>query len=141
MARLIFSGVMTRLPGLKVMAHHLGAMVPSSICALRRAGQRSAAAPRTRITAACSKAGKPLLDCFKDFYGDTALCGGRIGLTCGLDFYGPDHVLFASDAPFGPEEGRAYIRDCMAAVALLDVPAADKEKIFYRNAQAVFGLR
>jgi uncharacterized protein len=48
--------------------------------------------------------------------------------------------LFASDAPFGPEEGRAYIRDCMAAVALLDVPAAIKEKIFFRNAQKLFGV-
>ena len=28
MARLIFSGIMTRFPDLKVMAHHLGAMVP-----------------------------------------------------------------------------------------------------------------
>ena len=28
MARLVFSGVMTKLPGIKVMAHHLGAMIP-----------------------------------------------------------------------------------------------------------------
>ena len=28
MARLVFGGVMDRLPQLKVMAHHLGAMVP-----------------------------------------------------------------------------------------------------------------
>ena len=45
-----------------------------------------------------------------NFYGDTALCGGRIGTVCGLEFYGVDHVLFASDAPFGPEGGAGYIR-------------------------------
>ena len=84
--------------------------------------------------------GKPLLECFKDFYGDTALCGGRIGLVCGLDFYGADHVLFASDAPFGPEAGHAYIRDCMGAVASLDVADVVKEKIFFRNAKSLFGL-
>ena len=42
--------------------------------------------------------GKPLLDCFREFYADTALCGGRIGTVCGLEFYGVGHVLFASDA-------------------------------------------
>jgi len=48
-------------------------------------------------------------------------------------------VVFASDAPFGPEGGRAYIRDCMADS--LDIVAADKEKIFYRNAKTPFGLK
>jgi predicted TIM-barrel fold metal-dependent hydrolase len=28
----------------------------------------------------------------------------------------------------------------MAAIESLDVPAADKEKIFYRNAKKLFGL-
>jgi aminocarboxymuconate-semialdehyde decarboxylase len=28
MARLVFSGLMDRLPNLKVLAHHLGAMIP-----------------------------------------------------------------------------------------------------------------
>ena len=47
MARLIFSGVMTKLPGLKVMAHHLGAMIlRPSICVSKRVGQRLAAALR-----------------------------------------------------------------------------------------------
>jgi aminocarboxymuconate-semialdehyde decarboxylase len=85
--------------------------------------------------------GKPLLDCFKDFYGDTALCGGRIGLVCGLDFYGVDHVLYASDAPFGAEGGAHYIRSQMAAIASLDIPASDKAKICSGNAVSFFGLR
>jgi len=142
MARLIFSGVMTRLPGLKVLAHHLGAMIP--FFDLRIETGWATLGSRTSdedYSGVLKSLGKPLLDCFKVFYGDTALCGGRIGLVCGLEFYGADHVLFASDAPFGPEEGRAYIRDCMAAIASLDVPAAVKEKICYRNAQAMFGLR
>ena len=40
-----------------------------------------------------------------------------------------------------PEEGRAYIRDCMGAMASLDVLAAVKEKIFFRNAQTLFGVK
>jgi len=141
MARLIFSGIMTRFPGLKVVSHHLGAMIP--FFDLRIETGWATLGSRTSdedYSGVLKSLGKPLLDCFKDFYGDTALCGGRIGLTCGLEFYGPDHVLFASDAPFGPEEGRAYIRDCMAAIASLDVATAVKEKICYRNAKTLFGL-
>jgi uncharacterized protein len=141
MARLIFSGVMTRLPGLKVLAHHLGAMIP--FFDLRMETGWATLGSRTSdedYGGVLKSLGKPLLDCFKDFYGDTALCGGRAGLVCGIEFYGADHVLYASDAPFGPEAGRAYIRDCMAAVDSLDVPVGDKEKIFFRNAKALFGL-
>jgi len=84
--------------------------------------------------------GKPLMDCFRAFYADTALCGGRIGTVCGLEFFGADHVLFASDAPFGAEGGASYIRETMKVIAGLDISAADKEKICYRNAQALFKL-
>jgi len=49
-------------------------------------------------------------------------------------------VLYASDAPFGAEGGAHYIRSQMAAIASLDIPASDKEKICYRNALSFFGL-
>ncbi len=81
MARLIFSGVMTRFPGLKVLAHHLGAMIP--FFDLRIETGWATLGSRTSdedYSGVLKSLGKPLLDCFKDFYGDTALCGGRIGL-------------------------------------------------------------
>ena len=141
MARLIFSGVMTKFPKLKVMAHHLGAMIPffdeRIATGWATLGCRTSGEDYSQILPSL---GKPLLDCFKDFYGDTALCGGRIGLICGLEFYGVDHVLYASDAPFGAEGGAHYIRSQMAAVATLDIPTADKDKICYRNALSFFGL-
>ena len=76
----------------------------------------------------------------RDFYADTALCGGRIGTVCGLEFYGADHVLYASDAPFGAEGGASYIRETMKVIASLEIPQADMEKICYRNAQTLFKL-
>ena len=140
MARLIFSGVMTRFPGLKVMAHHLGAMIPFFDERIETGwatlGSRTSGEDYSHVLPSL---GKPLLDCFKDFYGDTALCGGRIGLVCGLEFYGVDHVLFASDAPFGPEGGGAYIRETIKVIASLDISNADKE-ICYRNALTLFKL-
>ena len=60
---------------------------------------------------------------------------------CGLEFYGPDKVLFASDSPFDPERGPGYIRDTIKVLESIDMPAADREKISFRNAQALFGLK
>ena len=57
-----------------------------------------------------------------------------------LKFYGADHVLFASDTPFGAEGGASYIRETMKVIASLDIAQAGKEKICYRNAQALFKL-
>jgi predicted TIM-barrel fold metal-dependent hydrolase len=141
MARLIFSGVMTRFPDIKIMAHHLGAMIPffdeRIATGWATLGSRTSGEDLSHVLPSL---GKPLLDCFKDFYGDTALCGGRIGLQCGLDFYGVDHVLYASDAPFGAEGGAHYIRSQMQAVAALEISQADKEKVCYRNALSFFRL-
>ena len=87
-----------------------------------------------RVVAFFNKKGKVT------FKTDTALCGGRIGTVCGLEFYGADHVLFASDAPFGAEGGASYIRETMKVIDSLDIAKADKEKICYRNAQSLFKL-
>jgi uncharacterized protein len=142
MARLIFSGIMTRFPGLKVMAHHLGAMIPffdeRMATGWATLGSRTSDEDYSHVLPSL---GKPLLDCFRDFYGDTALCGGRIGTLCGIEFFGADHVLFASDTPFGGEQGAAYIRDTIKVLDQISIPAADKEKICFRNAQGFFGLK
>ena len=42
---------------------------------------------------------RPHLEYFKEFYADTAMFGGTYGLPCGLEFFGGDKVVFASDAP------------------------------------------
>jgi aminocarboxymuconate-semialdehyde decarboxylase len=84
--------------------------------------------------------GRPLMDCFRQFYGDTALCGSRAGTECGIAFFGADHVLFASDSPFGPQAGAGYIHATIAVMESLDIPQADNEKISYRNALWFFGL-
>ena len=46
----------------------------------------------------------------------------------------------ASDAPFGAEGGASYIRETMTVIDSLDIAKTDKEKICYRNAQALFKL-
>jgi aminocarboxymuconate-semialdehyde decarboxylase len=77
---------------------------------------------------------------FKDFYADTAVFGSRPATVCGLEFYGADRVLFASDCPFDPERGPGYIRDTIAILESLQLSQEDRDKICFRNAETLLGL-
>jgi predicted TIM-barrel fold metal-dependent hydrolase len=59
---------------------------------------------------------------------------------CGLEFFGVDHVVFASDAPFDPEKGPMYIRETIAVIDRLPLSAAERERIYWRNAAALLKL-
>jgi predicted TIM-barrel fold metal-dependent hydrolase len=141
MARLVFSGFMDRLPGLKVMAHHLGAMVPYFEGRVGpgwdQLGKRTT---DEDLSGVLTRLKRRPADYFKDFYADTAVFGSRPATICGLEYYGADKVLFASDSPFDPERGPGYIRDTIAILESLDLSPEARDKISFRNAQALFGL-
>jgi uncharacterized protein len=141
MARLVFSGLLDRLPELKVLAHHLGAMVPFFEGRVGpgcdQLGQRTSDEDLTLVLQRLKR--RPL-DYFKDFYADTAVFGSRSATLCGLDFYGADRVLFASDSPFDPEGGPGYIRDTIAVLESLSLGQEDREKICFRNAEKLLGI-
>jgi aminocarboxymuconate-semialdehyde decarboxylase len=82
---------------------------------------------------------KPPLDYFRMFYADTALFGSVAGTRCGLDFFGADHVLFASDMPFDPEPG-LYIRETIRAIDSLDLSPDVREPIDHGNAKRLLKL-
>jgi predicted TIM-barrel fold metal-dependent hydrolase len=142
MARLVFSGLMDKLPHIKVLAHHMGAMVPYFEGRVGpgwdQLGKRTSDEDLSGVLGGLKK--RPL-DYFKDFYADTAVFGSKPATECGLAFYGPDRVLFASDSPFDPERGPGYIRDTIAVLESLDLTPQDREKISYRNAEQLFGLK
>ena len=52
-----------------------------------------------------------------------------------------DHVVFASDCPFDKEKGPGYIRDTIKVLNSLALSNAEREKICWRNAVKLFGLR
>ena len=141
MARLVFSGIMDRLPDQKVLAHHMGAMVPFFEGRVGpgwdQLGKRTSDEDYSLVLKRLKK--RPL-DYFKDFYVDTAVFGSRAATVCGLDFYHDDRILFASDSPFDPERGPGYIRDTIKVLESIEMPQERREKISFRNAQALFGL-
>ena len=140
MSRLVFSKTMDKYPGLKVIAHHLGAMVPYFEGRVGpgwdQLGKRTSDEDYFQLLKDLKK--RPL-DYFKDFYADTAVFGSRSATVCGLDFYGPDHVVFASDCPFDPEGGTMYIRETIKIVDELKISAADRAKIYQGNIEKLTG--
>ena len=141
MARLVFAGHFDRFPELKIITHHMGAMAPYFA---GRVGpgwdQLGARTSDEDLSAVLRTLKKRPLDYFKMFYADTALFGAYDATVCGLEFFGAGHVLFASDAPFDPEKGPMYIRETIAIVDRLPVSAADRERIYWRNAVKLLKL-
>jgi aminocarboxymuconate-semialdehyde decarboxylase len=80
------------------------------------------------------------IDYFRMFYADTALFGALAGTKCGLDFFGVDHVVFASDVPFEPMPG-LYIRETIRCIESLDITAEERERIYCGNARRLLHLR
>jgi aminocarboxymuconate-semialdehyde decarboxylase len=142
LARLVFSGIMDRYPDLKVITHHLGGIIPYFEGRVAHSWDQLGVRTSDEDYASLLKRLKKRpFDYFKGFYGDTALAGARAPTICGISFFTPDHVLFASDCPFDPEKGRGYIRDTIAVMESLDLSRPDMEKICHRNAERMFGLK
>jgi len=129
MLRLVKSGIFYEYPDLKFIVHHAGAMVPFF-------------AERLRWYVSASKVfveNEPdIYEHFHNFYVDTALYGHTAGLQCAYDYYGADHMLFGTDAPLGPRWG--MIEGTIRSIERMEIPAAEKEKIFSQNAIDIFKL-
>ena len=65
--------------------------------------------------------------------------GAPHALRCAHEFFGTDHMLFASDMPFDPVQG-SFIRDTIADLETLDVSAAERERIYEGNARELLGV-
>jgi aminocarboxymuconate-semialdehyde decarboxylase len=135
MARLVFSGAFDRWPDLVVVCHHLGGVIPYLAGRVGHGwdqlGKRTSDEDYVGLLKSMKK--RPV-DYFKMFYADTAEFGAAAATRCGLDFFGADHVLFASDCPFEPVPG-IYIRETLDVVAGLGLPGADHAKITEGNAR------
>ena len=135
MARLVFSGMLEKLPELRVITHHCGAMAPYFAGRMdtlwAQLGSRSVDDNDADILKRMAK--KPI-EYFKMFYADTVLGGSSSALRCGLDFFGPDKVVFASDCPFDPEGGPMFIREGIRSIEDLQLSDAERRKIYFENA-------
>jgi predicted TIM-barrel fold metal-dependent hydrolase len=136
MCRLVFSGLFDRHPGIKIITHHLGGMIPFYDGrvgpGLEVLGSRTSDEDYSQVLSSLKR---PHLDYFREFYGDTALFAGKHGLACGLDFFGCDHVVFATDTPLGP------IRPTIEAIERLLLAPEERDKIMFGNAERLLRMK
>jgi uncharacterized protein len=140
MTRLIYSGLFDELPGLKIITHHMGGMIPYFAGRIALGfRQIFFGAPDRNPGAESLK--KPPSDYFKTLYADTALNGDAAATACGHAYFGTSRCLFATDAPFDAEQGRGLIAKTIAAVESLDISAEEKARIFNGNARTLLKLQ
>jgi predicted TIM-barrel fold metal-dependent hydrolase len=142
MQRLVFSRLFDRLPDIKIVTHHLGAMIPYFEGrigpGLDQFGSRTADEDYEGLRKSLPK--RPF-DYFKMFWADTAVFGSRAATECGLKFFGFDQVVFASDAPFDPEGGSMYIRETIKILDTLEISDTNRRKLYQENAERLFNRR
>jgi aminocarboxymuconate-semialdehyde decarboxylase len=141
MARIVFSGMLQRLPEMRIITHHCGGMIPyfagRAETLWAQLGSRSTDGDEADVL---KRLEIPPIEYFKMFYGDTVLGGAAAPLACGLAFFGPDRVVFASDCPFDPEEGPMFIREGIASIESLKLSDNDARKIYFGNAARLLKL-
>jgi aminocarboxymuconate-semialdehyde decarboxylase len=142
MARMVFSKMFDKFPGLKVITHHAGAMVPFFEGRVGpgwdQLGKRTTDRDLGKVL---TELKRPHLDYFKEFYADTASFGSRRAIEHAIEFFGEDRVLFASDAPFDPEGGPMYIRETIRILDELEVSDEVRKKLYQDNAVKLLGLK
>lgn len=132
MTRLVYWGLFDRYPDLKIITHHMGGMIPFFDGrvgpGMECLGDRTSGEDYSNVLPSLKK---PHLDYFKNFYADTAMFGAKLGIECGLKFFGTDHTVFSTDFPFAPTA------ETIEAVNSLELERDDLETICRRNAEAL----
>ncbi len=130
MLRLALWGLFDRLPALKIVTHHLGAMIPyfdgRIMLGARTMGTRTTDEDYGGLIGGLQR---PLLDTLKLFYADTAMCGTTTGLKCGIEFFGDAHVTFSTDCPFAP------VKETIESIGRLGLDDAARQNIWQGNAE------
>lgn len=116
MLQLVQSDIFKKVPNLKILVHHAGAMVPYFSGRIEHILDQEHA------------------EMFKNFYVDTAILGNTPALQLALDYFGINHVLFGTDAPFAvmPAGADKIVTD---AIENLDISDLYDKKIFETNYQ------
>ncbi len=129
LAQLVFSGIMEQYPDLRIIPHHMGAMVPHNSGRLKGFYEARDLYPGTGLVTLP----KDPLHYFKMFYGDTMLCGTVHAFESGYKFFGAEHIIMATDYPFGPKQGEQWIKETLDQIDAIGLPAHERELIMSGN--------
>jgi predicted TIM-barrel fold metal-dependent hydrolase len=135
MSHLVFSGLFDRHPHLRIVTHHMGAMIPYFAGRIEQGWdlEMGARTPPSDARLLPKPLKKRPSDYFRMFYADTALSGSAPAMRCGLDYFGEAQVVFASDFPFDAEGGAYLIRETARAIDELNLSPSITAAIHHGN--------
>lgn len=133
LSRLVFSGIMEEYPGLKIITHHMGAMIPHFSERIKGFYMARDMYPQAKF----SSLARDPLEYFKKFYGDTVLNGSEHAFECGYKFFGPEQIVFATDYPFGPGKGETWVEGTLHQIQASDLPQEEKDQILGGNLERI----
>jgi aminocarboxymuconate-semialdehyde decarboxylase len=131
MSRLVFSGIMEECPHLRIITHHMGGMIPYFSERIKGSYEGRELFGNAKFV----PLPKDPLEYFRRFYGDTVLNGSVPAFECGYKFFGPEHILFATDYPFGPKKGERWIEGALHQIMATNLPQTEKDQILGGNLQ------
>jgi len=129
MARLVFGGILSEYPSLKIVTHHTGGMIPFFANRIESFYARE-------LAKILSIAKGPKEYFGKIFY-DTATEGNVPALNCASDMFGSERLVFGTDYPF---RNVSEVHSIIEAVSKMDVTEEEREAIFGGNASDLFRL-
>ena len=137
MFRIVFSGVFDRYPTIRIVTHHHGAFIP---LLAPRLGNNWPVLERVGLPMS-TNISKPYIDHFRKFFCDTAASGfAPKALELAVDFFGPERVLFGSDAPFDIEDGQIFISETLRSIDAMAAAPETRSAILSKNAARILKL-
>lgn len=131
MARLVFSGIMEEYPDLRIVTHHMGGMVPYFSYRIKDIYDAREQFPRSNF----AFLSKDPVEYFREFYADTVLNGSPHAFECGYKFFSSEHIIFATDFPYGPGKGEHWIKETLHQVNASRLSRTKKDHILGENLQ------
>jgi uncharacterized protein len=143
MMRLVYSKIMDNHPDLKLITHHFGGIVPMLEGRIGPGNDVMGSRTSDKDYVSLRKGlKKRVLNYFKeDFWADTAVFTAEPATKAGLEFFPRDKIVFASDCPYDPEGGTMYPRETLRILESLELSKTDRDKIFFKNLEAVTGRK
>jgi uncharacterized protein len=138
--RLMFTGIYDRHPNLKLIAHHGGGLIPYLSARFELIPHAGKLDPTGSLEEQLARLQKPPAEYLKMPYVDSAMFGAMHAVRCVIDFFGPDRVMFGSDAPFDTKGGAHFISATIADIEGAVADDAERAMIFHGNAQRILGI-
>jgi aminocarboxymuconate-semialdehyde decarboxylase len=120
-SRLILSGIMERHPALKIVMSHTGGALPYQSGRMDK-NTKAAQLPQ------------PVSTYIRRMYTDT-VSPHVPGMKFAIEYFGIDNVMYGTDYPCWDPAA------CLQLLGEIGLSQDDKDKLFYRNARRILGLR